>query len=87
MAINYERKTWIDRSSEYPSRRNIKDVSTQEVKTVEVTRAEGEVQIEGDSFDSVTFNLFEQRIADAFTQAQAEIDALKAEIEALKNPT
>lgn len=87
MAINYDRKTWIDRVSEYPSRRNIKDVSTQEVKTVEVTRAEGEVQIEGDSFDSVTFNLFEQRIADAFTRAQAEIDALKAEIEALKNPT
>ena len=87
MAINYEKKTWIDRVSEYPGRRNIKDVSTQEVKTVEVTRAEGEVQIDGDSFNSVTFNLFEQRIADAFTQTQAEIDALKAEIALLKGET
>lgn len=85
MAINYEKKTWIDRVSEYPDRRTIKDTDTQEVKTVIVARAEGEVTQEGDSFDSVTFNLFEERIASAFTQAQAEIDALKAQIEALTN--
>lgn len=84
MAINYQKKTWIDRLSEFPSRRNIKDIQTQEVKTVEVSRAEGEVQVEGDSFDSVTMNLFEERIAAAFTETQAEIDALKAELQSLK---
>jgi len=85
MAINYERKTWIDRVSENPNRRVLKDVTTEVTRTYDVTRDEGEVQIEGDLFDSMTFNLFEQRIADAFTEAQAEIDALKAQIEELKN--
>lgn len=76
MAINFIKKVWLDRQSEHPNRRTLVDVATNETKTVDVTRAEGTVEQEGDLFDATTFNVFEQRIADAFTQAQSEIDKL-----------
>lgn len=54
-------KTWVDRVSEYPTRRILTkaDGSTE---TVTVARSEGEVSNEGDAFSAKNMNDLEQRI-------------------------
>lgn len=61
----FEKKTWKDRITEYPTRRSLKrsDGSTE---LVTVTRAEGDVSQEGDAFSAANMNNLEDRIADNF---------------------
>jgi hypothetical protein len=63
----FRQKTWTDRISEYINRRLLtkKDGSTE---LVTVTREEGVVAQEGDSFCAETMNDLERRIADEFSQ-------------------
>ena len=63
----FNKKTWVDRSAEFPGRRNLKDILTGETMTVDVTRNEGNVAQAGDAFSAETMNDLETRIEDAFT--------------------
>ena len=62
----YDRKTWVDRESEFPNRRTLTAVSGS-ANTYDVTRAEGTVSVEGDAFDAENMNDLESRIAAGFT--------------------
>lgn len=66
MANPFEKKTWQNRLSEYPTRRQLVDVSTGNTQTVDVTRSEGQVYNTGDGFTQANMNDLEQRIYDAF---------------------
>lgn len=60
------KKTWKDRRTEFPGRRRIKDVLTNEEKVVDVSRYEGEEYEIGDAYNAANMNDLEQRIADEF---------------------
>jgi len=60
-------KTWIDRVSEFPTRRLLTKVSDGTSEQVIVSRDEGTVTTSGDTFDANTMNNLEARIASAFT--------------------
>lgn len=58
----FEKKTWKDRITEYPTRRVLtKSDGTKE--TVTVSRSEGTVSQEGDAFSAENMNDLESRIA------------------------
>lgn len=63
----YVGKTWVDRVSEYPTRRLLTDTTDPtDTKEVYVTRQEGTVTEAGDVFDASTMNGLESRINSAF---------------------
>lgn len=70
--MSYEQKTWVDRVSDYPTRRLLTDAGTSEAVTYDVTRAEGAVFNAGLQFNAETMNELEERIAAAFTDAETE---------------
>lgn len=63
--MEYTKKTWTDRKTEYPNRRLLtkEDGSTE---LVTVSREEGIVSEEGSAFSAENMNNLEQRIASAF---------------------
>lgn len=63
---NFESKEWVDRIAEYPNRRVLTDVNTNETQTVYVARSEGNISNEGDAFSAENMNGLEQRIQTAF---------------------
>jgi hypothetical protein len=71
----FEQKTWTDRQVQYPSRRKLTNVSTQEERTVLVERNEGIIYNEGDLFDATNINDLEERIARAFDEVEQSLDA------------
>lgn len=61
--MSFNRKTWIDRESEYPNRRTMTNVNdSSDVKTVNITRAEGTVSVEGSPLNAAALNDLEGRI-------------------------
>lgn len=64
------KKTWKDRIVEFAGRRNLKNVLTNEIITVDVTRNEGNILQNGDAFSSANMNDLEQRIADEFQEVR-----------------
>lgn len=77
MAFNgFSRKTWTDRVSEYPTRRILTDTTSQATQQVTVSRDEGTVTSQGDTFDAETMNNLEARIASSFTEDEAAIGNL-----------
>lgn len=64
----YQKKTWRDRVSEFPSRRLLTD-SEGGTSTVTVLRDEGEVSTEGDEWNAQNMNDLEERIYQAFTES------------------
>lgn len=58
----FVKKTWKARLVEYPKRRTLRDISTNEVTTVEVEREEGDVTQAGDAFSAANMNDLEDRI-------------------------
>ncbi len=62
----FEKKEWEDRHVEFAGRRTLTDVSTGEMKKVDVARAEGNIFQVGDAFSAANMNDLEQRIADTF---------------------
>ena len=75
-------KTWIDRVSEFPTRRLLTKVSDGTSEQVIVSRDEGTVTTVGDTFDANTMNNLEARIASAFTadnQKMGDLNDLNTE--------
>lgn len=62
----FRKKTWQDRTVEFPGRRNLTDVVTGQTKTYDVTRNEGNVAQAGDQFSGENMNGLENRIETAF---------------------
>lgn len=60
MANKFEKKEWVDRQSQYPSRRKLTATTIENV--YEVERAEGEVTEPGNAFDALNMNDLEARI-------------------------
>lgn len=61
--MSYSRQTWNDRSSEYPNRRTLTNVNDpSDIKTYDITRAEGTVSIEGSPLNADAMNGLEGRI-------------------------
>lgn len=73
-------KEWKNRLVEFAGRRNLKNVSTNETTVYDVTRNEGQVSQEGDSFSATTMNDLEQRISDAFAEAEEANTQLTSEL-------
>lgn len=73
-------KEWKNRLVEFAGRRSLKNVSTNETTVYDVTRNEGQVSQEGDSFSATTMNDLEQRISDAFSEAEEANTQLISEI-------
>ena len=65
MAFN--KKTWTDRISEYPNRRNLTSTSTGVSEIFDVTREEGNISQQGDAFSANNMNDLEDRIEDTVT--------------------
>lgn len=63
MANKFEKKEWVDRQSQYPSRRKLTATTIENV--YEVDRAEGEVTEPGNAFDAQNMNDLEDRIYSA----------------------
>lgn len=62
----YERKVWVNRQSEYPSRRKL--TPTGNDGEYDVSRSEGIIMEDGDAFDADTMNDLERRVAAGFTE-------------------
>ena len=73
MSNPYIGKTWVDRVSEYPTRRTITDTTTLVAQQVTVVRDEGTVTEQGDVFDAATMNNLESRINSAFGALTKEV--------------
>lgn len=73
-------KEWKNRLVEFAGRRSLKNVSTNETTVYDVTRNEGQVSQEGDSFSATTMNDLEQRISDAFAEAEEANTQLTSEL-------
>lgn len=73
MSNPYIGKTWVDRVSEYPTRRTITDTTTLVAQQVTVVRDEGTVTEQGDVFDAATMNNLESRINAAFGALTKEV--------------
>lgn len=79
----YQKKTWKDRSTQYPNR--IKVINTQDDLDEEllfITRqdAEGTVTVAGDAFSAANMNDLENRVAAAFSEASGLLSTLLGRI-------
>lgn len=61
----FEKKTWVNRQSEYPARRRL--TPTGNDNEYDVARAEGVIMEDGDAFDAETMNDLEKRVAEGFS--------------------
>lgn len=62
----YERKVWVNRQSEHPTRRKL--TPTGNDGEYDVSRSEGIIMEDGDAFDADTMNDLERRVAAGFTE-------------------
>ena len=66
--MSFVSKTWLDRQSEYPNRRTLTNINDQtDVKTYDISRAEGTVTAQGSPLNASALNDLEGRIADMNT--------------------
>ena len=70
--MEFEKKTWKNRTSEYPARRTLTK-NNGEMEIVTVSRNEGQVTNEGDAFNADNMNDMEDRIGNAFAGCQRKI--------------
>ena len=72
MSNPYVSFTWVDRDSEYPTRRKLVDTTTQEETQVVVSRDEGTVTEQGTPFTAYYMNNLESRVNAAFAAMNIE---------------
>jgi hypothetical protein len=64
-------RQWIDRVSQFPNRRTLTNVEDPtDVKTYDLSRAEGEVSVQGTALTAANLNNLENRIDAAFTAVE-----------------
>lgn len=80
----YSKRVWYDRDSEYPNRRTLTNVNdATDVKTYDISRAEGNVTTDGTPLTSANMNDLETRISSAFTEVAENM----AEANPVEEPT
>lgn len=62
----YNKKVWVNRQTENPTRRKLTPTGAQDV--YDVSREEGLVTVEGDAFNAATMNDLEERIDDGLSE-------------------
>ena len=70
--MSFNKFTWVDRSSEYPSRRTITDTSTGVSQVATIVRNEGTVTEQGTPFNATNMNSLEDRIDNMFPVSIAD---------------
>ena len=83
--MSFETKVWIDRHSEFPTRRQMTAVPGQE-GVYDMQRAEGIVYQDGDPFDQAQMNGLENRIGAAFAQLETGAQKVAAARQADQAP-
>lgn len=76
----FEKKEWVDRLVEFPGRRRITDVDTEEEHVVDVKREEGQPTKVGDAFSASNMNGLEDRIADGFNACPESAEIKKISV-------
>lgn len=76
----YTPKEWKDRLVEFAGRRTLKNVSTNETTVYDVTRNEGAVSQEGDSFSAAKMNDFDLRVKNAIDTAEEAYTQLSSDL-------
>ena len=71
----FVKKTWTDRVATNPNRRILTDTISGTTQTVDVTRAEGSVQVQGDAFNANNMNNLEERIETVVNQLNSNFQA------------
>lgn len=66
MAIKFEKREWLNRQSQFPSRRRLTEVPGVE-NVYEIDRAEGDIAETGNAFDADNMNDLEDRTHSAFS--------------------
>lgn len=66
----FDKKTWVDRQSQYPNRRILTDTTSGTAQTVTVERDEGTVDVVGHPFNAANMNDLEDRVDNGFTTIQ-----------------
>ena len=74
----FTKKTWKDRLTQFPNRRKLKNINTQEETVVDVSRVEGEVGEAGDGFTEENMNGLEGRIETAFGNVETTTNGLQS---------
>ncbi len=69
----FSKKVWKDFVAEYPNRRKIKNVATQEEQVVEVQLDVGTIQENGDKWAMTPMNDLEDRIDQAFSDVEGTV--------------
>lgn len=72
--MSYTKKIWVNRLSEYPTRRKLVSTGTQD--EYDIVRSEGAVSQEGDPFNSETMNDLEERISTGFSYGSIDLPAI-----------
>lgn len=84
MATNpYKKRDWVDREVQYPNRRTLTPVLGGQPQVVDIARAEGIVEVEGDLWEKNNMDDMEQRIYDAIQYLTAEINSTNSAVGAL----
>ena len=71
MSDVFDKKEWIDRQSQFPTRRRLTNVDTSEEMVVDVVREEGTVDVAGHPFNAAGMNDLEDRIDEAIDTLQS----------------
>ena len=75
MSEVFDKKQWVDRQSQYPTRRKLTNVSTSEETIYDVSREEGTVTVAGHPFNAANMNDLEDRIEGAVDNLQTNFQA------------
>ena len=70
--MEYDKKTWKDRVSEFPTRRQLTDENDTQT-LVTIARSEGTVLEEGDAFSASNMNDLEDRINDGLESISSDL--------------
>lgn len=82
MAINYVKKEWENRETEYPDYRQLNPVNVDGTPNLfQVNKFEGAVIQEGDRFEKGTMDDLEERISKAFVDANDQDAALQISVQ------
>ena len=71
----FRKKQWNDRVSTNPNRRVLTDTTSGTTQTVDITRAEGQVTVQGDAFNATNMNDLEDRIDEVVTGMNSNFQA------------
>jgi len=85
----FVQKSWVERQSEHPTRRRLVKVETisENEAVYDVSRDEGNVTTAGDPFNKANMDDLEGRIYEAFSEVNAQINAMPEILYGTSAPT